>query len=141
MDASKATLAICAGILLICLFFCVTALTTLRNSVDENEAWQAEAQILVEELNGCIESLKSQNNTYTPPSANEPSVEVDATQDGYCLREVNGKIGAYTEDGLLIKTFDVSVATLPAAEREVLCRGIALDTWQQVCSLVQDYGG
>ncbi len=141
MDASKTMLAICAGILIICLFFCITALTTLRNTVDENETWRAEAQTLVEELNGCIESLKTQNGSSVSPPTSEPSLEVDATQDGYCLREVNGKIGAYTDDGLLIRTFDVSVATLPAAERELLRQGIRLDSWQEIGLLVQDYGG
>ena len=142
MDASKAISMICAGILIVCLFFCVTALTSLRNAVDENEAWQEEAQGLVQMLNECVESLQVQVGDTSPPPENEPIVDVNATaQEGYCLREINGKIGAYTEDGALIKTFDVAVATLPSSERELLCRGIDLDTWQQVCSLVQDYGG
>ena len=140
MDISKILMLVCSFVLIVCLTLCITTLVVLRNAVAENNSVQENAAALVNDLNGCVEELNE------VISSKEDSVEVSANpdtsagaDDTFYLREINGNIGIYTSDGYLIKLLDVSVETLPSADREALSQGISASSWKELLSLIEDY--
>lgn len=141
MDISKIWTAICGLTLAVCLTLSITTLTVLRNAVKENDAIQRQAQSLMDELNDCVEVLnQTQTNAEDSLPTSADTETVKPVTDAFVVREVNGKIGVYTEDGYLIRLLEVSVDMLPAADRELLQKGIRVESWKELISLMQDYG-
>ncbi len=130
MDTSKILLLLCCFILIVCLTFCISTLTVLRNTVDESRAVQTEAAELVNEM----ESLLSEYRDGAIPVLGETS-----DTDRFILRELDGRIGVYTIDNYLLHVLDVSIDTLPPSDREALAVGIPLSSWKELISWIQDY--
>ena len=128
------------------LSLCVTSVVLICNVANESKT-------AAETVSGQIEVLKKQlDEIESVPNAPivEPSdktetdstdVDADILYDVFCVRETNGKIGIYTEEGYLIRTLNVNVATLPAIDREKLSDGIAVNSWRELISLIEDYEG
>lgn len=76
----------------------------------------------------------------TTAQSPEPPV-TDAAAAAYTVRELDGRIGIYGEDGTLLRTVNVSVATLPRADREQLAAGITLTSRQELEALILDFSG
>ena len=83
------------------------------------------------------------NEEEEEPIDDHPSEDVDADvlYDVFCLRESGGRIGVYTDEGYLIRTLEVNVATLPESDRERLSVGIAVNSWRELISLIEDFEG
>ena len=141
MDTSKIFTVLCGFLLLICLTLSITTLVVLRNAVDETNAWQTQAEALVDELGGCVATLNDSQWTDGSVSAStNPSDSESETQaEAYWIRETNGKIGIYTDDGYLVQLTDIVINTLPAADRQAIESGICADSWQAVIRLMQSY--
>lgn len=69
---------------------------------------------------------------------NDADVEADVLFDSLTIRETNGKIAIYTADGLLLRTLDISVNTLPAADQSALATGITVNSWRELIALIED---
>ncbi|MBE6589507.1 MAG: hypothetical protein E7643_04945 [Ruminococcaceae bacterium] len=143
MDISKLFTLLCAFLLIICLILSVTSVLVLKNAVTESEKWQMRAQALLVS----IESLKveggiPEKNTDTsdiPVQNEQPSTDADILYNKFYVREVGGKIGIYCDEGQLIRTLEVSVETLPLKDQTALKKGIRINSWSELISLIQDY--
>lgn len=140
MDMSKIMTALCGFTLAVCLVLSVTTLTVLRNTIKEHDAVQQEAQCLVDDLNEYAKMLRQEeSDDASLPTSTVPSGTVTVS-GAITVRESGGKIGIYTEEGYLIRLLDVSVESLPSADREALKKGIRVESWKELLSLIEDYG-
>lgn len=136
MDIPKILTVICGFLLIVCLVFSITALTSLRHAIDETDALKTSANAILRRLDGYVETLE---NPQTEDSIPTVAPEDGHAKSGYCIRTVGKKIGIYTADGALIQLLDVNPDTLPTAEREALQNGITVHSWQEMLSLLADY--
>ena len=139
MDASKILMILCCFVLTVCLTLCISTLVVLRNAIAENGTVQNDAKELVSELDGCVAEL---NEAITKNDSISASVNTDQTSGitgGFLIRESNGVIGVYSADGTLLRLLDISVNSLPAADREALAKGIKVNSWRELIALMQDY--
>ena len=74
------------------------------------------------------------------PESNNEALE-SSLNSVYIIKEHNGKIGIFNEDGELIDTLNVSTITLPLPERERLSNGIKLRSEKELYSLIENYTG
>ena len=135
MDMTKLFGVICTFLLIVCLVFSITSLTSLRNALAENDALQAQAEELNAQLDLCIAQLNKKLEEHFLPTAsttteNEPTLY---------LREANGRVGVYTQAGELLYAVEGSSLTLPPVEREALVRGIEVHGWDELLTLIRDY--
>ena len=72
--------------------------------------------------------------THAEAHAAEPAAE-----RGYIISVYRGIIGVFDADGRLLRTVNVSVATLPASDREALLDGIPASTQEQMLEIVGQY--
>ena len=68
------------------------------------------------------------------PTAGEPDQAV-----AYRISEYRGIIGVFDCDGVLIRTVNVRIDTLPAVDQEELAVGIVAATWQEMMDIVGAY--
>ncbi len=138
MDISRIISVMCVFLLAVCLILSITALTVLRNTVDESTRACMEVQ-------GFLESLEENQSVNEEPPETEVEVDnsipVDVLSDRFCMREINGKIAIYTSDGYLVRLLDISVETLPHADQQALQQGIEVSSWKEILALIQDFGG
>ncbi len=139
MDVSKVFTVLCAFLLIICLTLSITSLVVLRNAVDENEEWQNRAEILVGNLEAFTEEREQTFPETDTGDLEAPSLDADILYHRFCMREADGKIGIYSDDGYLIRMIDVQVKTLPLSDQEELSRGIYVNSWRELISLIRDY--
>lgn len=139
MDVSKVFALLCAFLLVICLSLSITTVALLHNTARQGEEWQSRADAVIETL----ENFSNENTEDTPEAETDvessPSVDADILYQRLCMREVGGKIGIYSEDGYLIRMLDVEVQTLSKKDREELSKGIYVNSWRELVSLIQDY--
>ena len=64
---------------------------------------------------------------------------VDAPAETYVIRTYNGIVGVFDGDGLLIRTVNTAVDTLPAADREALENGITAESFERMCEIADMY--
>lgn len=57
----------------------------------------------------------------------------------YSVRENNGKIAVFDADGMLIKTIDTPVVSLPQSDRDMLKDGIDIFTYEELLDVIEDY--
>ena len=138
MDITKIFAILCGFLLIICLTLSITCLVVMRNAVEETSVWQDRAELLVNELNGCVEAMKNIENEDIPVLAPETEEKNEATHR-YCLRLEGEKIGIYDADGYLIEYLETNSMLLPTKEREHLSDGIWVKSWKDLQKLVQNY--
>lgn len=139
MDTSRLILVLGCFALAVCLVLSITALSSLRNAIAENDAAQDEAAILISNLHGYWESVNdAQEDGESLPTLGD-SANTQENHSRYLIRESNGKIGVFTNDGYLIRLVDVNVSTLPTQAREVLSEGIVASSHEEVDLILQDY--
>lgn len=138
MDITKIFAVLCGFLLIICLTLSITCLVVMRNAVEETSLWQGRAEALVNELDGCVQSMKDMDNEDIPVLApNEDDKKEDTTR--YCLRLNNDRLGIYDAEGYLVKDLETRVPLLPTKERERLSAGVWANSWAEMQKLVQDY--
>ena len=140
MDVSKILTVLCCFILIVCFTLCISTLVVLRNAIDEHAAVQSSAQGLVESLDACVADL---NEAMTKDDSVSASADANKNPSllSFVLKESNGKIAVYASDGTLLKLLDVSVSSLPKAERDALAKGITVSSWKELIAILQDYNG
>lgn len=78
----------------------------------------------------------------------QPSEDASANADGgneetaaaqYILTEHDSMIGVFDASGVLVRTVNVFVMTLPESEREALAVGIPAYSYEEMCELVEQY--
>lgn len=74
--------------------------------------------------------------TETPPPQTDATTEVSLV---WIVREYEGQIGIFTEDGRLAKTINVYTKTLPETDRRLLREGIRVTSEEQLYSIIEDY--
>ncbi len=139
MDTSKLLAILCCFVLIVCLVLSISTLVVLRNAIAENEVLQNDAKELVSELDGYVEELNQNKPNDDSISASVNTEQSGTKWDSFCIKETNGLIGIYASDGTLLKVLDISVSTLPPADRNALSKGIQIDSWRELIALMQDY--
>ena len=138
MDATKIFTILSGFLLIICLVLSITALTVMRNAVEESRSWQERAQSLVAELDACLREQDDKDSIQvSTPNADKVENSKESTL-GLVIRTVGERIGIYTAEGALLYRLNVSPATLTAATQEALSKGIRLESWQELLALLGD---
>ena len=142
MDTTKLFTILCAFLLLISLVLSITTLVIMRHALDETAAWQKEASAVVGSLSTLGSILKDPPSTDVsedPPPNEEPSADVNILYNRFLLKETDGRVGVYSEDGYLIRTIDVQVSTLPKEARDALKKGMVFNSWRELIALIENY--
>ena len=141
MDITRIFTVICSFILIVCLTMCISTLVVLRNSIAEHKAVKEDAVELVESLDQSLESMKDMIDKYDQSVSVSVDSEKTNEQDAhFMIREVNGKIGVFTVDGVLLKVLEVSIDMLPQKDRELFADGITVGSWKELIAILQDFG-
>ncbi len=82
--------------------------------------------------------IKVEESSY---EKNDESSESNVVSNKYIVREHMDKIGIFSEDGVLIRSIDVYIKTLPEADRRLLKEGIEIIGKDALNALIQDYDG
>ena len=138
MDITKIFAILCGFLLIICLTLSITCLVVMRNAVEETSVWQDRAELLVNELGGCVEAMKNIEEEDVPVLAPEEDAK-NETGTRYCLRLKGDSIGIYDAEGYLIEHLQTNPILLPAKERELLLGGIWTESWKDMQELAQNY--
>ena len=138
MDVTKIFAILCGFLLIICLTLSITCLVVMRNAVHETSLWQERAEVLVNELDGCVEAMKELESEDLPVLAPEEN-ETNEAPRRYCLRLDGDTLGIYDVDGFLIEQLQTQASLLPSTERQKLLAGVWVDDWRALQKLVQDY--
>ncbi len=132
MKLTRMALSVCLCLSAICLMLAVGSLVSLRRAIVDTEAVRADAEAVLNELNTYKEQLPS-----IPTDKNE-DVIVDASRVVFGLRSIGDRIGVYA-DGYLLATLDISVSTLPPADRSALSAGISASSAEELVGFIQDF--
>ena len=145
MDLSKLFTVLCAFLLVIALSLVVTVTVVLHNAITVSNAPESTNDT-------CNESTKANNALKGDSNLNEkntmkendteekePSVNVDVLYQRLWIREAGGRIGVFSDEGDLIRTVDVDVATLSPSDQKALREGIYVTSWKELLALIQDY--
>lgn len=66
----------------------------------------------------------------------------NGSQNGYVLKEYNGKIAAfYGNNSVPIEVFEVDFYSLPASDRLLLQKGIKADNLKKIYQFAEDFDG
>lgn len=81
------------------------------------------------------------NEAHAAEPAAEPSADLSADPEAapYVVAEYRGIIGVFDGEGNLLRTVNVSVSTLPDADRAALADGIQAMSWQDMMDIVGQY--
>ncbi len=90
------------------------------------------------ESDTATDTTGTQSETLPKPEA---APETTLPTAMFTVREVGGRIGVFDASGVLVRTLNVSVATLPRADREQLSVGITLGSEQELQALIEDFSG
>lgn len=63
----------------------------------------------------------------------------DGAKEIYTVREYNGHIGIFDEDGILVKEVDIMVSSLPDADRQDLSVGIRVYSSDELEKLLEEF--
>ena len=87
-----------------------------------------------------IENIEKKLNQEVIPVILEPEEtdESEETTHTFTIKEFNGKIGIY-KDGDFQYQINVSVSTLPEADKKLLLRGIEVSTEQELNDIISCY--
>ena len=139
MDITKIFAILCGFLLIICITLSITCLVVMRNAVEETSVWQARAEELVYELEGCVQVMKDMESEDDIPTLAPEAGDKDAENTRYCLRLNGDTLDVYDADGYLIKRSSTRASLLPLTERERLSAGIWVQSWTKIEELLQDY--
>ena len=137
MDTSKFFTVLCAILLLICLCLTLATVAVLRFTLNKAQGMQESAAVLSDVI--LSQSPDTAPEEESAPPLPDEDVAADILYGSFVLKERNGEIGVYGEDGRLIRTFAVRVSTLPREAREALRRGVTFHSWRELMALIEDY--
>lgn len=87
-------------------------------------------------------SSKSTSSEYVYVYVTPPSEETTEEETSSCwiVREHEGRIAVFNEDGTALAHWDVYVKALPKADQILLREGITVTSRQELYALMEDYG-
>lgn len=112
------------------------ALARLDGMQDENETESVHDSTAPDTT---APETETESESIRQPEATAP--ETDAPTALYTVREVSGRIGIFDQSGVLVRTLNVPVATLPRTDREQLAVGIIIHSEQELQTLIEDFSG
>jgi len=118
---------------LICAFICASLIISI-GAVIYNESLRISvpySEISKNKIENVIENGGENNSILT---------QIDP-QNVCILKEYNGSIGVFSEQGELLDVINVPVVTLPLSERQQLQKGIKTKSEKELYSLIEDYTG
>ena len=146
MDKTKWLLVVCSLIMAASLFFSAASVVLLLKMEREMEEYEEEFEQTLKSINADVKSAKqtlasilTKVEAFQSTDQNDANTETGVLFERLCIREADGKIGVFTEDGFLIRTIDVIIQTLPEADREALSQGITVNSWRELISLIEDF--
>ena len=145
MDLSKLFTVLCAFLLVIALTLVVTVTVVLHNAINVGNGWESAHDTCNESSKSDItlkeDTALNESSTIKVPAAEEkePSVDADVLYQRLWIREAGGRIGVFSDEGYLIRTVDVDVATLSPSDQKALREGIYVTSWKEFLALIQDY--
>ncbi len=145
MDKIKIAVILFAFLFTVCTLLSVFSFLLVFTTAKQTELFTQSTEFFLQELSAKVVQQEDADKVPDAPVSEDPKedgeVEADILYNTFTVREANGKIGVYTEEGYLIRTLQVDVQTLPAADRTALSKGIELYSWRELISLIQDYEG
>ena len=142
MDKAKWTVVLFGSIFSICTLLSIFSFLLVYSTAKQCELQMQNAEDFLQSVNEQVDRIELSiiaNKEEAP--TNDESVETDILYERFLIREVNEKIGVYTEEGYLIRTLPVNVQTLPESDRIALQTGIEVNSWRELIALIQDYEG
>lgn len=141
----------CSVVILICTAFSITSVVLIANMAKEVNTISSQTETYCAQIDGRAQKIEQSVNIISDNiaaaltdfpfgSANDDNVDADVLFDSISIRETNGKVGIFTEDGLHIRTLDINVSTLPAADQTALKNGITINSWRELFALIEDLG-
>lgn len=142
-------LGVLVGILLfVALIFSASTAARLRNEMTQTNDALNKAEDTIAQLRKEIDATNAIPAQATPIESSEhnptdqtdeelaTSIELDPS---FVLRAHDGKIGVFTAEGYLIRTVDVDIQTLPAADRNALESGIYVFSKKELDAKIEDF--
>ncbi len=75
-----------------------------------------------------------------PETDHECDTEKDPTEERvWIIREYEGRIGVFSEDGALLDVIDIYTKTLPETDKNLLREGIRITSEQALRAIIEDY--
>ena len=139
MDVSKMFCVLCAFLMVICLALSIATTFVLRYALVETEAWRSRMELPAVSTGLLREEEAEPTLESEGDPEDAPSLDADILYHRFCMRSVGEKIGIFSEEGDLIRTLDVQVKTLPLKDQEALSKGICVNSWRELLSLIRDY--
>ena len=113
------------------------ALARLDGLQDEDETvTESNAQTTSPE--STAPETESESQSIKQPEA-APETELPTAL--YTVRETGGRIGIFDAGGVLVRTVNVPVNTLPRSDREQLSVGITIHSEEELKALIEDFSG
>lgn len=132
MNGNRLLILLCGAILAVCLVLSITALTALRNTVDETADVNMQTKALLCDLQTAIDETENA----------VPVVSIESekkTGSDFCMKSVGDHVEIYTEGDLLVRRVEINPETLPKKDRELLEAGIHRDTFREMLALIRDF--
>lgn len=143
MEYTRRILTVLSGsfavLLVVCLILSIASVVMLSRG--ERQAL-ADAQRMEAEIEALVKRVERMEGAIAADSAQETeeTVEVAANALTVYLRDVEGKIGVFSEDGNCICKTDYDTALLPRAEQDALTQGVLVTSLCELLALKRDYG-
>ena len=74
-----------------------------------------------------------------PQSSEELAKTVIVDRVRYTMREFEGKLAVFEEDGTIYKIYEINVSLLPEYDQKLLKNGIRISTEDELRARVEDY--
>ena len=74
-------------------------------------------------------------------STTETESQTETQKTEYLVKNYEGKIGIFTENGTLVRIIDVYIKTLPKADQRLLEKGFSVTDESELRAILQDYTG
>ena len=146
MDKTKWLLVLCSTVMAASLFLSAVSASMLFKMDRDMDDYEEKIEETITSVRGDVSSVKQSLSSiltaieeFRSNEQNQPDAEAGVLFDRLSIRESDGKIGVYTEDGFLIRTIDVSIDTLPQSDREALKTGITINSWRELIALIEDF--
>lgn len=119
-------------------FICALLIALSATILYQSSQRYNSAQALLDTLDTYLEEKENAEENTEQPN-DDAEVDADILYDVFYLREADGKIGVFTEQGYLVRMLAVDVETLPEQDRAAISAGICVTSWRELIALIEDY--
>lgn len=119
-------------------FICALLIALSATILYQSSQRYNSAQALLDTIDTYLEEKENAEENTEQPN-DDAEVDTDILYDVFYLREADGKIGVFTEQGYLVRMLAVDVETLPEQDRAAISAGICVTSWRELIALIEDY--